>query len=125
MTTDPIVGKPFLSYLVLEDPLPGGLVAINADLKTEGGASDNSSEGRLNAQRGLSEFTPDYIELKDDGVRAFRNFSSSGTYVFSYLARAVTEGEFWIRESTISMMYDPELYAGIPGRRIRVLPAPN
>jgi alpha-2-macroglobulin len=112
-------------YLVLEDPLPGGLVAINADLKTEGDDSENSSSGSRDAQRDLSGFTPDYIELKDDSVRAFKNFTSSGTYVFSYLARAVTEGEFWIRESTISMMYDSELYAGLPGRKIRVLPASN
>ncbi len=114
----PATGK--LDFLALEDFTPAGLTPINSELKTEGmdeEGSINNTEGR-DAALG---FYPSYVEIRDDGVRVFKNRIYSGTYRFSYLARAVTAGNFWMRGSRISAMYDPRIKASTPGKKIRIL----
>ncbi|MFH0957726.1 MAG: hypothetical protein V1897_03400, partial [Pseudomonadota bacterium] len=116
----PVTGK--LEFLALEDFVPAGLTPINSELKTEGmdgESSNNNFEGR----DGALGFYPSYVEIRDDGVRVFKNQIYGGTYRFSYLARAVTAGDFWMRGSRISAMYDPRIKAEIPGKRIRILGA--
>ena len=109
-------------YLALEDPVPAGLVPVNSELATEG-AEESRRTTRPSWREGFSDFTPTYMEFRDDGVRVFKNRAWSGQYRYSYLARAVTEGDFWMRGSRISLMYDPERFGKTKGRRVTVLPA--
>jgi alpha-2-macroglobulin len=115
-------------YLALEDPVPAGLVAINSELKTEGMESRPRTEEDDENQYGRyyysgSEFTPSFQEIRDDGVRAFKNRIWAGSYKYTYLARAVIEGEFWMRGSRLSQMYQPEISASVPGKKVIVLPS--
>lgn len=110
-------------YLVLEDPLPAGITAINSELKTEGygkeeaNGDDSSRAGRYNEY----DFSPSHLEIRDNAVRVFKNSIYSGTYKFSYLARAVAEGDFWMRSSRIFLMYQPQNFGLIPGRPVKIL----
>jgi len=110
-------------YLALEDPVPAGLVPINSELASEGQESEESKEGRGSYRDGFYDFTPTYSEFRDDGVRVFKNRAWASTYRYSYLARAVIEGEFWMRSSRITLMYDPDLFGRTLGQKIKILPA--
>jgi hypothetical protein len=113
-----------LEYVALEDPVPAGLVPINSDLETEGamrekGKSDNeiTSEGYVQA------FHPSHAEFREDGVRVFKNRIWTGSFRYTYLARAAAQGEFWMPGSRISLMYNPDSFGKTLGRALRVLPA--
>jgi uncharacterized protein YfaS (alpha-2-macroglobulin family) len=108
-------------YLALVDPVPAGLVPINSELKSEGVETEDSGR-RGGSFSGVMSFTPNHMEFRDDGVRVFKDRAWSGTYRYSYLARAVMEGDFWMRSSRISLMYDPEYFARTEGKRIEILP---
>ncbi len=112
-----------VEYLALEDPVPAGLVPVNSELATEG-AEESRRTTEPSWREGFSDFTPTYMEFRDDGVRVFKNRAwTGGQYRYSYLARAVMEGDFWMRGSRVSLMYNPERFGKTEGRKITVLPA--
>lgn len=108
-------------YLALIDPVPAGLVPINPEIKSEGVEAE-APEGQP-LFSGFSNFTPNHVEFRDDGVRVFKNQAWTGTYRYSYLARAVTEGDFWMRGARISLMYDPAYFGRTEGKRVQILPS--
>jgi uncharacterized protein YfaS (alpha-2-macroglobulin family) len=110
-----------VDYLALVDPVPAGLVPVNSDLKTEGVVKQAKSE--TDDWDSPQEFSPSFFELRDDGVRVFKNRAWTGVYKYSYLARAVAAGDFWMRGSRISLMYDPDVFGKTMGERIKILPA--
>jgi alpha-2-macroglobulin len=110
-------------YFALEDPVPAGLVPINSELATEGAEKKRSEERYDRWTNGYYEFTPSHIEFRDDGVRVFKDHAWQGHYRYSYLARAVAAGEFWMRGSRISQMYDPDRFGKTLGKKVKVLPA--
>jgi uncharacterized protein YfaS (alpha-2-macroglobulin family) len=109
-----------MEFLALEDFTPAGLTPINTELKTEGLEGETLADDSEAHDR-LLEFYPSYLEISDDGVRVFKNSIYGGLYKFSYLARAVTAGTFWMRGSRISAMYDPDVNASIPGEKVKIL----
>ncbi|MGO9119615.1 MAG: alpha-2-macroglobulin family protein [Desulfomonilaceae bacterium] len=109
-------------YLALEDPVPAGLVPVNSELATEG-AEESRRTTEPSWREGFSDFIPTYMEFRNDGVRVFKNRAWRGQYRYSYLARAVMEGDFWMRGSRISLMYNPERFGKTEGRKVTVLPA--
>jgi alpha-2-macroglobulin len=111
-----------LEYLALEDPVPAGLVPINSELKTEGVERQGSKRERDSWRDGFYDFTPTYFEFRDDGVRVFKNRAWTGSYRYSYLARAVAAGEFWMRGSRVSLMYDPDRFGKTLGKKVTILP---
>jgi uncharacterized protein YfaS (alpha-2-macroglobulin family) len=121
-------------YLALEDPLPAGFIGINAALKTEGPVRprDDDEEESSGAdeeewysdwEEGAYLLRPDFFEMRDDRVLAFRNRLWSGRFRFIYYARAICEGTFYLRPTRVSLMYDPDLYGMTPGRPVHILPA--
>jgi uncharacterized protein YfaS (alpha-2-macroglobulin family) len=108
-------------YLALEDPVPAGIVPINPEFKTEG--VEKEPEQQESFDYDGTQFRPDYSEFRDDGVRLFKDRAWSRTFKYSYLARAVAEGDFWMRGSRISLMYDPEYFGKTLGQRVKILPA--
>jgi hypothetical protein len=108
-------------YLALEDPAPAGIVPINSELKTEGMEEEKTSRESSYRGDGYSDFTPSYFEFRDDGVRVFKNYAWPGNFKYSYLARAVAEGDFWMPGSRISLMYDPDTFGKTLGGRVQIL----
>ena len=109
-------------YVAIEDFVPAGLFPINSKISTEGVESQPEDESYGDSYNGSIAFIPSHVEFMDEGVRIFKNKAYSGIYRFSYLARAVTEGDFWMRGTRMSLMYEPSRSALIPGGRVTVKP---
>ncbi len=141
------IKNPGTNYVVLDDPLPAGFVAINSAIKTEeqgalakkmkrimhqqgdeGEGDDDEFEGEFGEGFGWNDwywdpmgfyrFTPNFFEIRNDRVLAFRNQAWNGIYEYSYYARAVCEGEFLMPSAKIQLMYDPDVVAYTPTGKI-------
>lgn len=121
-------------YVALEDPLPAGFIAINTALRTEGpakrsdddedsDADDDNPEWYSAWEDGCYKFQPDHFEMRNDKVLAFRNQLWSNRFRFTYFARAVCEGTFWMRPTHVSLMYEPDYFGMTTGESIRIEPA--
>ncbi len=136
------------NYVVLDDPLPAGFVAINSAIKTEeagmamkkmkhlmqrtdsGDDEEGESEGEYGEgfdwsdyywdPYGYYRYTPNFMEIRNDRVVAFRNNAWSGVYEYSYYARAVCEGEFIMPSTKIQLMYDPDVVGYTPEGKVVV-----
>lgn len=108
-----------MELLAFEDFTPAGLTPINTELKTEG-LEGETLAGDSEALDRLLEFYPSYLEIRDGGISVFKNTIYGGLYKFFYLARAVTDGTFWMLGSSISAMYDPDVNASIPGEKVKI-----
>ncbi len=112
-------------YIVLDDPLPAGLVAINTAIETEERVGPDGGEG---GQAGeiwdyegrFYRFMPNHFELRDDRVLAFRNQAWKGTYQYAYYARAVCEGEFVLPPTKVQLMYEPDVVSYTPAGKFVV-----
>ncbi len=110
------------NYVVLDDPLPAGFEAIDANLKT--------SASWLDAAGSVAEPCPgcepdreDAVahgrayqsawqrsELRDDRALFFVDHMPAGMYHFRYLARATTPGSFVVPPTKVFEMYEPETF---------------
>lgn len=117
------------NYLVIDDPLPAGLVAINSALKTEEHIEKSAGAEREDDEAywwsywekdGYYRLVPSYMEMRDDRVLVFRNYLWKGTYQYSYYARAVCEGDFNMPPTKVQLMYQPEKAGYTPAGKIHI-----
>ena len=106
-------------YLVLDDPLPAGLTAVNTAFATEvnpGEEGENQEDDAFEylTPEGIFRFRPDFFEIRSDRVMAFKDYVYSGTYVFEYFARAVCAGDFVQPATKAAAMYNPQVYGYSP-----------
>ncbi len=97
-------------YVVIDDPLPAGLVAVNPVFKTEEATPEEEDRFDYFSPEGLMRFRPNHLEMREDRVLAFRDWVYSGPQVFEYYARAVCEGTFVAPATKVSAMYAPLVY---------------
>ena len=108
---DVVVGAPALRhFVVIDDPLPAGLEAVDASLATSSPALDVAGHGADDASSGFRN-TWYRRELRDDRVLFFGDEMPTGLYRFRYLARATALGHFVLPPTTASEMYQPEVFA--------------
>jgi hypothetical protein len=93
-------------YIVIDDPLPGGLEVVDSNLKT-------MQKLGVDQARGSSFF--DHIEIQNDRVILFDNHMSEGVYRFKYITRATTTGRFIRMPAQAKDMYNPEIYGQSTG----------
>ncbi len=97
-----------MHYLVVEDPLPAGLEALDASL-----ATDTLVPSAYTAQdykeRGWGWWYFNHIELRDEKVVLSSDYLPAGTYVYTYLARASAAGTFKVIPTTASEFYFPDV----------------
>jgi len=118
-------------FVVVDDPLPAGLEAVDLSLATEssGFSGDDCAYGRRGedeeGEGGNSDWdwyygswdgcwwSPfDHRELRDDRVVWVASVLWKGTYTMSYIARATTAGTFKRPPAWAEEMYNP----GVNGR---------
>ncbi len=109
------------NFVVVNDPLPGGLETVNRDLAT---ASKNDADQSLFDESGGSywyKFTDwkEYAstrwsfyhqELRHDSARFYSDWLEPGNYHLSYTAQAVATGTFDAPPVKAEEMYDPDVY---------------
>lgn len=89
--------------LVIEDKLPAGMIPINERFKNEQGAIRAADR----------EWQEGYVEeYKEDGVvMTAYSGQAEKKYNFSYLARVVNAGTYFVPPAYTEFMYSPEVYA--------------
>jgi hypothetical protein len=95
-------------YLLIEDPLPAGLEALDASLATDT-VVPSSYTAQDYKDRGWGWWYFDHIELRDEKVVLSSDYLPAGTYVYTYLARASTAGAFKVIPPTASEFYFPDV----------------
>ena len=98
-------------YVVLEDPLPAGLEALDATLST-----GSRSFGAWKQWSDSSYYN--HRELRDDRVLFFRDLMQPGALTYRYLARVTTPGEFVKPSARAEEMYTPEVYGYTAAARV-------
>jgi uncharacterized protein YfaS (alpha-2-macroglobulin family) len=103
-----IVVPESVHYIVVNDPLPAGMEAIDATL-----ATDTQVPLKYTLQdytdRGWGWWYFSHIELRDEKVVLSADYLPAGTYVYSYLVRASTTGTFKVIPPTASEFYFPDV----------------
>jgi uncharacterized protein YfaS (alpha-2-macroglobulin family) len=123
-------------FVVLDDPLPAGLEAVDLSLRTMGGLSafvDASPQefqetqweaGWYYGSWDAGFWSPfDHKELRDDRVVYSASVLWPGTYTVSYLARATTPGTFVLPPARSEEMYNPGVNGRTGGGTFTVTPA--
>jgi uncharacterized protein YfaS (alpha-2-macroglobulin family) len=116
------------SFIVIDDPLPAGLVAINSAIKTEervgpkrrsaDAGTDEGDDDWGGWEGGFYKFIPSFFEIRDDRVLVFKDNAWRGQYQYAYYARAVCEGEFVMPSTKIQLMYEPDMISLTPVEKI-------
>lgn len=118
------------NYVVVDDPVPGGLEPVNRNLAT---ASDfDADKGNYKASGGswwfhysdwisynASRWSFYHQELRHDAARYYSDYLPAGNYHLSYTAQAIAAGEFIVMPVHAEEMYDPDVYGkGIAGKLV-------
>jgi len=103
-----LIAPASLHYVVIDDPLPAGLEAIDASISTDIQVPSTYSL-RDYTERGWGWWYFNHVELRDEKVVLSADYLPAGTYVYTYLARAGTVGEFKVRPPTAFEFYFPEV----------------
>lgn len=113
-------------YVVIDDPLPAGLEAVDATLATTAawldvpGSSSTAGErsgcddceSPRDAQAHDRAFLESWYrrEVRDDRVLFFVDHMAAGMYHYRYLARATSIGSFVVPPTKAEEMYTPETF---------------
>jgi uncharacterized protein YfaS (alpha-2-macroglobulin family) len=100
--------------VVVEDPLPGGLEAIDTSFAT--------STSYYEAAAGSWQL--DYQAIYRDHVLGFAAELPAGVYAFHYLVRSVTPGDFIWPGARVSLQYAPEEFGRTASSRLTVTATP-
>jgi len=120
-----IVAPHSLHYVVIKDPLPAGLEAIDQSLKTSQQAIEPDPVNfRWDeyAYSGWGWWVFDHIELRDERVVLSAESLPAGTYTYSYLVRAGSAGVFRVIPPTAQEFYFPEVYGRGDGMLFTITP---
>ncbi len=109
------------NFVVVDDPVPGGLEPVNRDLAT---ASEvDAEQGDFAASGGswwfkfsdwvsygVSRWSFYHREMRHDAVRFYSDYLPPGHYHLSYSAQAIAAGSFTVRPTHAGEMYDIDIY---------------
>jgi uncharacterized protein YfaS (alpha-2-macroglobulin family) len=118
------------NFVVLDDPLPAGLEAVDLSLRTVspfGGreedvvASDRSESWSFGAWDAGAWSPFDHKEMRDDRVVYFATVLWKGRHTATYLARATTAGTFLYPPAHAEEMYNPGVNGRTGGGEFRVV----
>jgi alpha-2-macroglobulin len=114
------------NFVVVDDPVPGGLEPVNRDLATT--SSVDAAKGDVPfagasfwyqhddwREYGYSFWSFYHRELRHYAARFYSEYLSAGNYHLSYVAQAIAPGEFTVLPVKAEEMYDPDVFGrGVP-----------
>jgi alpha-2-macroglobulin len=116
------------NFVVVDDPLPGGLEPVNRDLATASAVDADKGEAPMAGgawwsqfrdwvSYGVSRWSFYHKELRHDRAVFYSDYLPAGNYHLSYTAQAIAEGVFVHMPVHAEEMYDPDVYGkGVRGR---------
>lgn len=101
-----------LHYVMITDPLPAGLEAVDSTLKTssQGSPYQSFDWGRFDRE-GWGWWYFRHVELRDEKVALFADWLPAGIYIYRYRVRAVTPGTYQVIPPTGQEVYFADVYA--------------
>jgi uncharacterized protein YfaS (alpha-2-macroglobulin family) len=112
-----------LHYVIMDDPLPAGVEALDPHLET---SQQVTAPERYDYDtlwsRGWGWWYFDHVEMRDERVVISADYLPAGTYVYTYLVRASTPGEYRVIPPTAQEFYFPEVYGRGEGSLFTVVP---
>jgi alpha-2-macroglobulin len=113
-------------FVVVDDPVPGGLEPVNRDLATASTVDADATEFQAAggsfwfrysdwSEYGVALWSFYHRELLHEAARFYADYLPAGNYHLSYGAQAMAEGEFLASPAKAEEMYDPDVYGkGMP-----------
>jgi len=119
-----IVAPNALHFLVVDDPLPAGLEAVDQSLSTSPQSVEVPQQYSWNDifWRGWGWWYFSHIQRRDEKVTLSASYLPAGTYIYTYLVRASTPGVFKVIPTTAQEFYFPEVYGRGAGSLFTVTP---
>ncbi|MGH1539158.1 MAG: MG2 domain-containing protein [Arenicella sp.] len=113
-------------YVVIDDPVPGGLEPVNRDLATASSLDSDNTDFTVpkaswwHSQKdwvsyGRYGYSFYHKELRHDSARFYADYLPIGNYHLTYTAQAIADGQFSVMPVKAEEMYDPDVYGlGLP-----------
>ena len=124
------------NFVVVDDPVPGGLEAVNRDLATS--SLVDAKKGEFQAAGGsfwfkfsdwidfgVSRWSFYHQEIRHDSVRFYSDYLPAGNYHLSYAAQAIATGTFSALPAIAQEMYDPDVYGKTEALSLKVSEKPE
>jgi hypothetical protein len=109
----------WMTYVVVDDPVPGGIEPVNPDLATASGVDVEAL-----AFGDAYPYPFYHRELRFDAVRHYAEWLPQGTHRLVWVGQAVATGTFAIDRPHVEQMYDPDVYGNGVSARLIVEEAP-
>lgn len=116
-----VVASSTLHHVVVDDPLPAGLEAIDASLSGNAAVPSVYTVKKFN-ETGWGWWFFDHQEVRDEKVVLSAEHLPPGTYVYTYLARAGIAGTFNVIPATAAEFYFPDVSGRSAGSVFTVTP---
>jgi uncharacterized protein YfaS (alpha-2-macroglobulin family) len=108
-------------FVVIDDPVPGGLEPVNRDLANASLVDADAGEFQAAGgswwfrfgdwqEYGVSRWSFYHRELRHDAARFYSEYLPPGNYHVSYTAQAIAVGQFAVMPTHAEEMYDPDVY---------------
>jgi uncharacterized protein YfaS (alpha-2-macroglobulin family) len=109
------------NFVVVNDPIPGGLEPVNTDLATASTVDANKAEYTVAEASfwyekrdwllfGSSFWSFYHKELRHDSARFYSEYLPKGNYHLSYTAQAIATGKFVVMPTHTEEMYNPDVF---------------
>ena len=109
------------NFVVVDDPVPGGLEPVNRELATASTVDADAGEFQAAggsfwfkygdwSEYGVALWDFYHRELRHDSARFYADYLPAGHYHLSYAAQAIASGEFSSSATKAEEMYDPDVY---------------
>ncbi len=118
------------NFVVVDDPVPGGLEPVNRDLATASVVDADKGSYQMAGgswwyerddwtEYDASRWSFYHQELRHHAARFYADYLPPGNYHLSYTAQAIASGEFAVLPVHSEEMYDPDVYGkGLPATLI-------
>ena len=114
------------NFVVVADPVPGGLEPVNRDLATSSKVDADKEAGAYSGSSWIFKFSDwrsyaysrwsfYHRELLHHSVRFYSDYLPAGNYHLSYMAQSIAPGNFYVMPLRAEEMYDPDVFGqGVP-----------
>jgi uncharacterized protein YfaS (alpha-2-macroglobulin family) len=119
-----VVAPNALHYLIVDDPLAAGMEAVDQSLNTSPQSVEVPQQYSWNDifMRGWGWWFFTHIQQKDEKVVLSASYLPAGTYIYTYLVRLSTPGQYNLIPTTAQEFYFPDVYGRGAGAQFTVAP---
>lgn len=119
------------NFVVVDDPVAGGLEPVNRDLATSSLVDAKKAEFAAAGGAfwfkfsdwqdfGVSRWSFYHQEIRHDSVRFYSDYLPAGNYHLSYAAQAIATGAFSALPTMAAEMYDPDVFGKTEALKLNV-----